>query len=102
MALVDRTINRSWGSYVEKILVRTDVQHRRKSHHLATAFLLAKFLGIPATARGSYQADIANIANRLVASGFEKANNRDFLIFEMTYLYEKEVLNRQPAKTSWP
>jgi hypothetical protein len=88
-------VNKSWGAYVEKVLVETDAQHLQKSHHHGTAFLLAKLLGIRAPSKAHYRRDISDIADRLIVLGSDPAHLRDLLIEQMVYLYEQEVLTYQ-------
>ena len=99
LALVNRSINRSWGSFVEKVMVTTDASHRGKTHHFATCFLLAKLIGCRAPSKSAYRRDIGSIADFIVNSGFEPGSARDRLVFEMRYLYEVEVLQVPPTSS---
>ncbi len=99
LGLVDRSANRSWGSFVEKAMVETDAMHQGKTHHHATLFLLAKLVGLQAPSKSSYKTDIQTLARSLIQMGFGKPAEKDLFVFQMEYLYEVEVLQTTPTKT---
>ncbi len=102
LGLVDRGANRSWGSFVEKTMVESDAMHQGKTHHYATLFLLAKLVGLNAPSKNNYIGDIRSLARRLIQMGFGKPAEYDLFVFQMQYLYEVEVLQIEPTKTSFP
>ena len=102
LALVDRSANRSWGSFIEKTMVETDAMHKSKTHHYATLFLLAKLVGLRAPGKPNYKSDIKTLAQRLIQMGFGRPAEQDLFVFQMQYLYEVEVLQIPPTKSSFP
>ncbi|ARU59164.1 hypothetical protein OLMES_5180 [Oleiphilus messinensis] len=102
LALVERSANRSWGSFVEKAMVTTDARHQNKTHHYATLFLLAKLIGLNAPSKVSYLDDIKKLAKKLINQGFGREAEYDLFVFQMQYLYEVEVLNIPPLRKRFP